>query len=100
MTNALYSNPLYVDSAATVWTGSDKSVRLIQWVDVKGAELLHDDELTFTINGTAISLEFHGLNDVITNVNIWQAGPFDPPLTVNNFVVTTIEGGAVLIWLA
>ena len=99
MTNALNSNPMYVDSAATIWSGVPKSVKLIQWVDVKGAELLHDDELTMTINGTPISLEFHGLNDNIHIVLAWQAGPFTPPLSVDTFVVTTIEGGAVLIFL-
>ncbi len=108
MANKLTSNPIYVDTAATIWSG-DKMVRLIQWIDDAG-DIADDDDLSITINGVTIAAKIQiattqggsPVEDVspnVGNVCVWEMGPFNPGIWINNFIVNTIDHGVLLIWV-
>lgn len=108
MGNTLTSNPIYVDTAATVWTGN-KMVRLIQWID-DAADIADDDDLSITINGVTIAVKIQigttsggapveNVTPNVGNICVWQIGPFNPGMYMNDFVVNTIDHGALLIWI-
>lgn len=107
MGNTLTSNPVYVDTAATAWSGPG-TVRLIQWCD-DNADIADDDDLSITVNGVTIAVKAQigttgggtPVEDVspnVGNVCVWQIGPFNPGIPVTDFIVNTIDHGVLLIW--
>ena len=102
MANNLTSNPYYVDTAATLWTDTNKSILLMQWVD-DNADIAAGDELAMTINGVSVDCKtnFHDTAASIdlNNVVIWQIGPFAQGFPVKSLVVDTISHGVLYIWL-
>jgi len=54
MANNLVTNPMTVDTAATLWSNSVKYVRQVQWLD-DGADIADDDDLVLVINGATIT---------------------------------------------
>jgi len=108
MGNTLTSNPIYVDTAATAWTGN-KMVRLIQWIDDAG-DIADDDDLSITINGVTIAVKVQiattgggapveAVTPGVGNICLWQIGPFNPGMYMSDFVVNTIDHGTLLIWI-
>lgn len=99
MANNLNSNPLFVDTAATLWTESPKYVKLIQWVDDVG-DMTDNDDCILTINGVALTGRIQRPTDVgFSHTVKWQIGPFNPGIPVSTFIVTTIDSGVIHIWL-
>ena len=101
MANALYSNPIRIDSTtAGSWSGM-KSVRLIQWVDLN-EDIADGDELVMTINGTTVQCEIQIDADDVSlggGAVAWNIGPFNPGIPVQDFAVTTLDGGVVYVWI-
>jgi hypothetical protein len=97
MANLLTSNPLRVDSAATIFS-TPKKVSLIQWID-DNADIADDDDLLITINDVVITAKIQLTANTIGDVAVWTMGPFPKGLWVSNFVVTTIDHGALLIFI-
>lgn len=97
MGNLLTSNPLFVDTAATIFT-TPKKVSLIQWID-DAADIADDDDLNITINGVTIAAKIALTANEVGNVAVWTMGPFPAGLWVSNFVVTTIDHGVLLIFI-
>ena len=98
MANALYSNPIRMEAAGTAWSGKQKRVKLIQWVDNAG-DIVDDSTIVLTINGVALTTKLQ-LEATISNygVVVWQIGPFNPGVPVDSFVVTTMGTGELHIW--
>lgn len=111
MANNLTSNPIYIDTAATIWVSNykasgdivgTKNVLLMQWVD-DNADIATAETLDMTINGIQVigKTNFHDtagsvdLPDVVR----WQIGPFANGFPVTSLVVTTISHGVLYIWL-
>lgn len=80
------------DSISAVW------VQQILWVNCEAAKLTTDDQLTLTINGTAVNMNALTANAGAGAV-IAQMGPFAKPVYVETLTVTLIEGGQVVVWL-
>jgi len=108
MGNSLNSNPIYVDTAATAWTGN-KMVNLIQWID-DAADIVDDDDLSITVNGVTIAAKVQiattgggapveNVSPNVGNVCVWQIGPFSPGIWIHDFIVNTIDHGVLLIWV-
>lgn len=108
MANSLNSNPIYVDTAATIWDDS-KMVRLIQWID-DNADLVDNDDLSISINGVTITAKVQiattqggtpveNVSPNVGNICVWQMGPFNPGVWLSNFIVNTIDHGALLIFV-
>lgn len=98
MANDLTSNPMYVDSAATLWANTNKMVRLVQWID-DNADIADDDDILVVINGVNIAGKIQLTANAVENLCVWQLGPFSPGVTVQSFVVTTIDHGVLYVWL-
>jgi len=110
MANAIRSNPLRVDTAATVIAANSASaaqpcaVQLIQWCDDHGAAggaIAAEDDLTMTINGTTVQLQV-GTVIVASQAStqsalLWEA-VLNPPVLIDSLAVGTIDGGTVYIW--
>ena len=98
MGNDLNGNPMYVDTAAALWTaGYPKSVRLIQWID-DAADIVDDDDLALAINGITFTGKIQLTANTLNNICVWQLGPFNPGMPVQSFTVTTIDHGILYIW--
>ena len=89
--SVLTKNPMDVDTAATItWMGSGKmNIRELIWIGQANA-----DTLVLTINGAALTFTH------IDVANGKETRPFKKPLGwVNSFVVTTIDGGDLYVFL-
>lgn len=100
MANVLTSNPVFIDTAS----GSDltgmRRIQQIQWIKSDNG-FADNDSLVMTINGVEITARYNQGSDVgQQDCVVYQAGPFANPISVINFVVSTIDQGVVLIWLA
>ena len=87
----LTKNPMDVDTAATItWMGSGKlNIRELIWIGQANTETL-----VLTINGAELKFTH------IDAANGKETRPFKYPLgVVNSFVVTTIDGGDLYIFL-
>jgi len=96
MANKLTGNPLVIDTAGTIITvGSQESilVQSLQWVDAVSSAVTAADTLVFSINGTEI-----GLICTIALCEMWSSQLQKNPMLVTELVVTTIDGGALLVW--
>ena len=108
MGNTLTKNPIYVDTAATAWSGT-KWVRLIQWID-DAADIADDDDLSITINGLTMAMKIQiptttgatpveDLTPGPSGLCVWQVGPFNPGMPMTGLIVNTIDHGALHIWV-
>lgn len=102
MANQINSNPIVVDTAATIIAqgATTRSLRLIQWVD-DDANIVSGSTLGITING--VTLTFTTLMETTANYGqvplvAWQAGPFSPGINVNHLVVDDMDEGNIHIW--
>ena len=99
MANSVYTNPIRMEAAGTVWNKENRKVRLVQWVDDNG-DLVHDSTAVLTINGCALTVKIQPLNDALGfGAVAWQLGPFNPGIAIDSFVVTTLGTGHLHIWL-
>ena len=99
MANALTGNPITVDTAATILTASNKAkVQLIQWID-DGADIADDDDILLVINGVTITGKIQLGANTVNNLVVWEMA-FNPPMRIETFVVTTLDHGLLVIWLA
>jgi len=112
MANALFSNPIRVDTAATVIAANSASaaqpcaVQLIQWCDehaAAGGAIADNDDLTMTINGTTVGLQVAGVivasQPSTMSALVWEA-VLNPPVLIDTLSVGAIDGGTVYIWKA
>jgi hypothetical protein len=98
MGNDLTGNPMYVDTAAALWTASHpKYVRLIQWID-DAADIADDDDIALIINGITFTGKIQLTANAVENLCVWQLGPFSPGIPIQSFTVTTIDHGILYIW--
>lgn len=99
MADQLTSNPMRAETTATtLWSKTNKWVRLIQWVDDAG-DLVHDSTLVLTINGVALTVKIQPVADSLGfGAVAWQMGPFNPGICVSDFTVTTMATGHLHIW--
>ena len=99
MANSVYTNPIRMEAAGTVWNKENRKVRLVQWVDDNG-DIVNDSTAVLTINGCALTVKLQ-LEATISNygVVVWQLGPFNPGIAIDSFVVTTLGTGHLHIWL-
>jgi hypothetical protein len=96
--NVLTGNPMTVDTAATLWSSANKYVQLIQWID-DAADIANDDDILLVINGVTITGKIQMTADTIGNLVVWEMA-FNPPMRIESFVVTTLDSGLLVIWLA
>jgi len=101
MANSTGTNPIRYDTTVgATWTGT-KFVRLIQWVDLN-EDLADGDMLLMQINGCPVEAEIQlevTANYGIVGPAVWTIGPFNPGIPVSSFTLTTLDGGAVYIWV-
>ena len=100
MANQTDSNPIRMEAAGTVWTGKVKNVRLIQWVD-DNADLVDNSTLVLNINGVALTVVIQLDADFVSwnGAVVWEIGPFNPGVSVSDFIVTTMATGELHIWV-
>jgi hypothetical protein len=109
MTNVLTSNPMVIDTAATIWSDKAYNVREIQWID-DAADMADNDDLNITINDATIAAKIQvattgggtpveNVSPNVGNICVWRIGPFNPGIPVSTFIVTTIDKGALLVFL-
>jgi len=99
MGNSTTSNPMVLDTDATIWTGKTKWIREIQWVDDAG-DVADDDTVVMVINDATVTLKYQMEAD-ISSISVWRAGPFNPGIPVSHFQVSTKPThGVILVWLS
>ncbi|MHC4397762.1 MAG: hypothetical protein ACYS1A_19125 [Planctomycetota bacterium] len=99
MANQTDGTPIVLDTAATIWTGEVRNIRLIQWIDDAG-DLADTNTLVMTINASLVTQYMDmGTANERNDTVAWQAGPFNPGIPVSNLVLTTLDGGVVHIWI-
>lgn len=73
-------------------------LRLIQWID-DNADIANDATLVMAINGQTLTAKLQFTSDVaMSPITIWQIGPFNPGIRVDNINITALATGAVHIW--
>jgi len=101
MANSLYTNPIRFDTTTGATWNKTMFVRLIQWVDLN-EDLADGDMLLMQINGCPVEAEIQlevSANFGVVGPAIWTMGPFNPGIPVQDFTLTTLDGGAVYIWV-
>ena len=96
MANQITGNPYVIDTAASIWSGKNRNVRLIQWIDLN-EDITDSDALVISLNGQVITGEIQVTDNTANNLAFWTFGPFDHGIGVTEFIVTTIEGGALIV---
>jgi len=97
MANALTGNPITIDTAATAWS-ANKYVQLIQWID-DNADIADDDDILLVINGVTVTGKIQLGANTVNNLVVWEMA-FNPPMRIESFVVTTLDHGLLVVWLA
>ena len=99
MGNNLNGNPKWVDTAATVWSNQPTRVKEILWVD-DAADIVDNDDLVLTIDGVVITTKVQVPPGTLTEPgNGLTYFCSRPDAVVNTFTVTTIDHGALIIWV-
>ncbi len=94
--NVLNSNPLRVERPGTI-ISEEVLVQAMEWIDSDSANhgnIANDSDLIMTINGV-----LYQLNTPSAVAKPWGI-QLSHPIRVNKLVVTTIDGGTLLIWKA
>lgn len=102
MANSVARSPLRIEESATIWAAgtSPRYVQLMQWVD-NAADIANDSSLVLTINGTQVLTAKLALTaDTINNAVVWEMNFSGKPMLIESLVVTTIDKGELIIWLA
>lgn len=100
MSNALTSNPKYIDTASGSTLSGLNKILLIQWLDDAG-DIADGEDLSMTMNGVTYAMKANKPSDVGDQPIIqYQLGPFPHGLAVKDFVVNTIDHGVVLVFVA
>ena len=95
MANDLTGNPLRCDTAGTIINKSIAepfSIQYMQWIDDPVSTLTNADTLVMTVNGVNVSVYCASVWPIV-----WEVS-FAVPTAVYSLIVTTIDGGALLIW--
>jgi hypothetical protein len=91
-------NPIRMDTAAdavsNVW------VQALYWVNDPDAPLANDDDLVIVFNGTVLKYQTGSNILYLTDARAASVGPFSNPVYCETLTITTIDGGAVHVWLA
>jgi len=99
MSNQLTSNPMRMEAAGTVWSKTNKWVRLIQWVDDDG-DITHPSVLTIVVNGVSLTTSIQPLAaELGFGAVAWEMGPFNPGVPISDLVVSAMDQGHLHIWL-
>lgn len=98
MANDLTGNPMWIDTAATIWASGNRRIRMIQWVD-DANDIADADDLVISINGVTLTFKIQITDNTANNLSFWTFGPFDVGIPAHSFVVTTIDHGALLVVL-
>lgn len=96
MANDIVGNPMWIDTAATIWTNTNRKIRMIQWVDDNN-DIADGDDLVITINGVTLTFKIQITDNTANNLSFWTLGPFNPGMVTHQFGVTTIDHGALLV---
>jgi len=106
MANNTSGNPIWADTPATLWTGEPRRVKEILWVD-DAADIADNDDLVFSCNGTTITTKVQ-VATTTGGTPVENLTPNAPGLVffrstpnsvINEFVLTTIDHGALIIWI-
>ena len=103
MANDLESNPLRCDTAATV-IDSDGGVlvQAIQWVDDDGAAggaIANTEDLFMTVNGAIVQFSVAVVATQLAGAMAYNL-LLSAPIRVHSLIVSTIDGGTLLVWTA
>ncbi len=96
MANNLQSNPLRVDTAATV-ISEECLIQAMEWVDddaAAGGNVANGENLVMTLNGVTT-----GLNAVAAACQMYSMSLVQP-IRCNSLIVSTIDGGTLFVWKA
>lgn len=85
-----------MDTAGATATMEHFGLRELQWVD-DGADIADDDDLVLAINGATITGKIALTANTVNDLCVWRLGPFNPPLIVSSFTLTTIDHGVLLL---
>lgn len=96
MANQVSGNPIVMDTAATL--SGRTTIRQIQWVD-DAADIADDDDLVLKMNGVTITGKVALTANELGTLVLYQAGPFNPGIDVEDFQVVTIDHGSLVVWL-
>ena len=99
MANQTAANPKVFDSAGTI-TGLF-GLRLLQWIDLN-EDIVDGDSLIFSLNGVTLEAEIQKhttAGSADGGAVVWQIGPFNPGMSCHDFSLTTIDSGAVHVWV-
>jgi len=98
MANQTTGNPLVYDgTTGASWTGT-RLVRLFQWVDLN-EDIADGDMCSFKVNNTTLESEIQVTDNTANKSVVWEIGPFNPGIPWTDFSLTTLDGGAVHIWM-
>jgi hypothetical protein len=100
MANNLNSNPVYIDAAASSELSGISRILLIQWVEDAG-DIGNDDDLVMVVNGVTITIkpQRHETPASVDGGGVVYEAAFSRPFVARDFSVTTIDHGALLVWL-
>ena len=93
MANVLTANPMVITTAVSSISAFD--LRLIQWMD--DGTLVDTDDMVLVLNGATLTMKLQLTNG--EKVCVWEAGPFNPPIPVSGLTVTTLDHGALHVWV-
>ena len=102
MANSIVKSPYRVEESGTLWAAGsgNKFVQLIQWVD-DAADIANDSSLVLTLNGTQVlTAKVQMEADEVNNAVLWEMNFSGNPMPIESFVVTTIDKGELIVWLA
>ena len=103
MANDLTSNPLRVDTAATIITSTEGILaQSMQWVDDDGAAggaIANTEDLVMTINGVTFQASVAVVATQLAGAIAWSVN-FPSTMRIYSLIVSTIDGGTLYIWKA
>ena len=100
MANQTGKNPIVIDTAAGSKQSGYTQIRLIQWID-DNADIADNDDLAFKMNGVTVTIKYQKTTDVgSAGVVYYQLGPFNPGIIVEDFEVTVIDKGSLLVFFS
>ena len=99
MANQTSSKLHVIDTAAGSKISGQAWIRLIQWID-DAEDIADSDDLAFKFNGITVTIKYQKTTDVgSAGVVYYQAGPFNPGFMVEDFEVTVIDAGNLLVFI-
>jgi hypothetical protein len=103
MANQLGGNPIRVDTAATVISSLDGVlIQGLQWVDDDGAAggaIANTEDLVMTIDGVTVQCSVAVVATQLAGAMAYNL-ILPAPIRVRSLIVSTIDGGTLLVWKA